>query len=610
MNRKVIFSFIVLAQTAIMTAGSTTDNDKTVSNLPVPTRQQMEWQQMEQYAFLHYSINTYTDQEWGFGDEPASLFNPTRLDVRQWARVCKESGMQGIILTAKHHCGFCLWPSKYTEYSVKNAPWKNGKGDIVRELADACKEYGLKFAVYLSPWDRNHAQYGEKEYIEYFRHQLHELLTEYGNVFEVWFDGANGGTGYYGGANEKRQIDRRTYYEWDETYRLIRQWQPDCMIWNDGGKRGDLRWVGTEDGYVGQPNWSMLMSTGDVPYEQLHHGVENGDVWVPGEVNTSIRPGWFWHERENKKVKTLQHLMDTYYKSVGRNGTLLLNFPITPEGRIDTADSITGAAFGHYIQELFSNNLAKNAKIKTKGMTTTLTLKKATTVNRILLQEEIEKGQRVKRFMVEALVDGQWKELHDELLPEGEPLTTIGYKRIICFPTITSRQFRVTILDSKDEPLLKNIALYLAPEIIEPLTHDVTDDDYLPTNGWRALVAVSELDWRKAFDQHDFSVFTLPQGQMSLTIDMRETITTSGFTYLPSRKTKQGLIVAYVVSVSEDGQIWRDVAEGEFSNIENNPIRQTVPFPTTTARYVRLTATRLLQGDTPTIADFKLIPAK
>jgi len=305
---------------------------------PVPSENQLRWQEMEYYAFIHFSLNTYTDQSWGYGNEDVNLFNPTELDCRQWARICKEAGMKGIILTAKHHCGFCVWPSEYTEYSVKNSPWRDGKGDLVREMADACKEYGLKLGVYLSPWDRNHPEYGKPEYITYFRNQLTELLTNYGSIFEVWFDGANGGTGYYGGANENRKIDRTTYYDWSNTYKLIRKLQPDIVIWNDGGDRADLRWVGTEAGYVGETNWSLLNATGEVPFNMLHYGVENGDSWVPGEVNTSIRPEWFYHPSEDSKVKTLPKLMDTYYNSIGRNGTLLLNFPIMPNGLIHEND--------------------------------------------------------------------------------------------------------------------------------------------------------------------------------------------------------------------------------------------------------------------------------
>ena len=252
-----INKFTALAVALAMTMGANAQRKVTAPAPcgPLPNANQLRWHQLETYAFLHYSLNTYTDQEWGFGDEDPMLFNPSNLDARQWARTCKEAGMKGIILTAKHHCGFCLWPSKYTEFSVKNAPWKNGKGDVVRELADACKEYGLKFAVYLSPWDRNHAEYARPEYVTYFRNQLEELLTQYGEMFEVWFDGANGGTGYYGGANEARKIDGATYYDWPKTFEMIHQWQPKLAIWGD---RAELRWIGTEKGYAGLTNWCTI----------------------------------------------------------------------------------------------------------------------------------------------------------------------------------------------------------------------------------------------------------------------------------------------------------------------------------------------------------------
>ena len=459
---------------------------------PVPDANQMRWQEMERYAFIHYSINTYTDQEWGDGADSASLFNPDKLDCRQWARVCKQAGMKGIILTAKHHSGFCLWPSKYTEYSVKNAPWKNGKGDIVREMADACKEYGLKLGIYLSPWDRNYAGYGRPEYITYFRNQLKELLTNYGDVFEIWFDGANGGSGYYGGAKETRKIDRTTYYDWKNTYKLIRELQPNIVIWNDGGDRGDLRWVGTEAGYVGETNWSLLNATGDVPEDMLRHGLENGDSWVPGEVNTSIRPGWFYHDYENGQVKTASRLLDTYYNSVGRNGTLLLNFPIDRHGLIHEIDEKESAAFAKAVDERFAVNLAEKKKAAassvygnkpqygadkavdgnnetywttTDGTTTgtlTIDLGKPTPFNNLLVQEYIRLGQRVKAFKVEALVDGNWQELTKQ--------TTIGYKRLLRFPTVTARQVRLVITDAKSNPLISNIALYNVPQsLVSPV---------------------------------------------------------------------------------------------------------------------------------------------
>lgn len=534
---------------------------------PLPNANQLRWQDMEMYAFIHYSLNTYTDQEWGFGNEDPKLFNPSSLDCRQWARVCKQSGMRGIIFTAKHHCGFCMWPSAYTEYSVKNSPWKDGKGDVVRELAEACREEGLEFAVYLSPWDRNHPEYGRPEYVTYFRNQLRELLTNYGDIFEVWFDGANGGDGWYGGANETRKIDRTTYYEWPETYKMIRELQPKCLIWNDGSDRGDLRWVGTEAGNVGETNWSLLYHDGEVPYQMLHYGVEQGDVWCPGETNTSIRPGWFYHDAENEHVKSLSKLMDTYYKSVGRNSTLLLNFPIAPNGRIHPNDSLRGIAFKKMIDEVFVKGEVV-FKMKPSNPSTILDFGKPTSINRFLAEEDIAQGQRVRKFSLEAEVDGKWQPLKDALVDEGDGLTTIGHRRIICFPTIKATKLRFTILDSKCEPIIKKLGVYLAPE----LTADIPDAGE-----------------KKSSALHIF--FSSPM-QMFIDWDTEQTIST--FRYLPPQG--DGVITHYTLWGSTDWSNWTKLASGEFSNIVNNPIWQTIKFAPTKVRMLRFEADRLHSG--------------
>ena len=553
---------------------------------PVPTENQLRWQDMEMYAFIHYSLNTYTDQEWDFGNEDPQLFNPSDLDCRQWARVCKQAGMKGIIFTAKHHCGFCMWPSSYTEYSVKNAPWKNGKGDVVRELADACREEGLMFAVYLSPWDRNHADYGRPEYVTYFRNQLRELLTQYGDIFEVWFDGANGGDGWYGGANETRRIDGRTYYGWAETFRMIRELQPGAVIWNDGGDRGDLRWVGTEAGNVGETNWSLMPATGDTPWHMLHYGVENGDVWCPGETNTSIRPGWFYHETENEHVKSLSKLMDTYYKSVGRNSTLLLNFPIAPNGRIHPTDSLRGIVFKKMIDEVFVNGSvefrvdsaefatafpAEEGTAVANSTLYTLNFKQPTAMNRFVAEEDIALGQRVKNFSLEAEVDGKWVPLRDMLVENGDGLTTIGHRRIVCFPTVQATKLRFTITDSKAAPVIKRLGVYLAPE----LTADIPDSGE-----------------KKSSALHIF--FSSPR-QMMVDWDTEQTFTT--FRYLPPQNTRDGLITHYTLWASTDWAHWTKLASGEFSNIVNNPIWQTIKFPATKARILKLDADRLAEGE-------------
>ena len=552
---------------------------------PIPNANQLRWQDMEMYAFIHYSLNTYTDQEWGFGNEDPKLFNPSDLDCRQWARVCKQAGMKGIIFTAKHHCGFCMWPSAYTEYSVKNSPWKDGKGDVVRELAEACREEGLAFAVYLSPWDRNHPEYGRPAYVTYFRNQLRELLTNYGDIFEVWFDGANGGDGWYGGANETRRIDGKTYYGWAETFRMIRELQPEAVIWNDGGDRGDLRWVGTEAGNIGETNWSLMPAKGDTPYQMLHYGVEDGDVWCPGETNTSIRPGWFYHEAENEHVKSLSKLMDTYYKSVGRNSTLLLNFPIAPNGRIHPNDSLRGIAFKKMIDEVFVNGsvefrvdslefatalpessgpAAANSKLNT------LNFKQLTAFNRFLVEEDIAQGQRVKKFSLEAEVDGRWQPLKDALVEEGDGLTTIGHRRIICFPTVTATRLRFKVTDAKCEPVIKRLGVYLAPE----LTADIPDSGE-----------------KKSSALHIF--FGSPM-QMFIDWDTEQEI--SAFRYLPPQNGQDGTITHYTLWGSTNWSDWTKLASGEFSNIVNNPIWQTIRFAPTKIRVLRFEAYRLANG--------------
>ena len=547
---------------------------------PLPTKQQLAWQDMDMYAFIHYSMNTYTDQEWGYGDEDLALFNPSDLDCRQWARVCKQSGMKGIIFTAKHHCGFCMWPSAYTEYSVKNAPWKDGKGDVVRELADACREEGLKFAVYLSPWDRNYPEYGRPEYITYFRNQLTELLTNYGDIFEVWFDGANGGDGWYGGANETRRIDDKTYYDWPNTYALIRELQPDCIIWGDNANRADVRWVGTEAGFVGETNWSTMPSEGRAGYALLHYGDENGDVWCPGETNTSIRPGWFYHEAENAHVKSLSKLMDTYYKSVGRNSTLLLNFPVAPNGRIHPTDNLRGLAFKKMIDAVFKDNLVDKAKVRRDGMVTTVDFRKPVSFNRFLAEEDIALGQRVKMFTLEAYVDGAWQPLSDALAEDGDGLTTIGHRRIVCFPTVTASKLRFTVTDAKAKPVVKKIGAYLAPEI----TPDI------PDSGEKRSSAL-----------HIF--FSSPT-QMLMDWEQEQTVT--GFRYLPPQDGSDGTVTHYTLWGSTDWSDWTKLASGEFSNVVNNPIWQSLSFPATKVRMLKFDADRLASGERMAYEDLEV----
>lgn len=452
---------------------------------PVPTAAQLAWQQMETNAFVHFTINTFTDREWGRGDESPALFNPKGTDAMQWARVLKETGFKQMILTCKHHDGFCLWPTKYTEHSIKNSPYKNGKGDIVKEASDACKKYGLKFGVYLSPWDRNRADYGTPAYITYYRNQLKELFTNYGPITEMWFDGANGGDGYYGGANEKRKIDGKTYYDWPATLDMVRHLQPNVIFFSDAGP--DVRWVGNERGEAGETNWNTItpdtLYAGKVGVEKLlNEGSEDGTKWIPAEVDVSIRPGWFYHKKEDSLVKTPEQLLDIYLTSVGRGSVLLLNVPPDQRGLFNEKD--IKALYG--FRNLLNRELGKSKSLgaaatatnyrgketmyapanaidnnmdtywATDDNVTTASLEidlgKLQTIKYLMLQEYIKLGQRVRSFTVEAWNNDGWQQI-----AAG---TTIGYKRILKLTPVKAGKVRINITSSKACPVISNVAVY------------------------------------------------------------------------------------------------------------------------------------------------------
>ena len=453
---------------------------------PIPNKYQSDWQELEYYAFIHFNMNTFTNKEWGYGDEKPSQFNPTELDTRQWARVVKEAGMKGIIITAKHHDGFCLWPSKFTEHSVKNSPWKMGKGDLIRELSQACKEYGLKFGVYLSPWDRNHPSYGKSEYITYFRNQLRELLTEYGEIFEVWFDGANGGDGFYGGANEERRVDKKMYYDWPKTIELVRSLQPQAVIFSDAGP--DIRWVGNEKGYANESTWSPIyrdsVFAGMPDFQRFASGQENGTHWVPTETDVSIRPGWYYHPEQDDQVKSLSKLVDIYYNSVGLNSSLLLNLPVDNRGLIHENEVKNLKALADYLNTTFSYNYSKGQKVKTsstfkgydnkalidddkktywasdvndKNPKIEIHLDNPVSVNTFMIQEYLSMGQRIKSFYFEVFSDGNWEKIY-----EG---STIGNKRLIRFETQNIEKARFTVNDKKAQIVISNIGLFKAKDL-------------------------------------------------------------------------------------------------------------------------------------------------
>ncbi len=455
---------------------------------PVPSERQRMWHEMEFYGFIHFTVNTFTDKEWGYGDESPSVFHPSRLDAGQWARAAREAGMKGLILTAKHHDGFCLWPSRFTEHSVKNSAWLEGRGDVVRALAEACAREGLKMGLYLSPWDRNHRDYGQPEYIRYYRNQLQELLEQYGPLFEVWFDGANGGDGYYGGAREKRIIDRRTYYDWNTTWDLVRRLQPLACLFSDGGP--DVRWVGNERGIAGDPCWATLNRAEFFPGEVadtkvLTRGQRPGTDWLPAECDVSIRPGWFYHASEDARVKTPQQLVDLYYQSVGRGASFLLNLPPDRRGLLHENDVRSLQGFQKIISATFTRNLASQARVKASGVrgrdrrfaaanlvddrrdtywstddrTTrpevVLEFKHPVEFNVVRLREYLPLGQRVEEFALDAWQEGSWHEF-----ARG---TGIGNCRLWKGSKVVARRIRLRITRAPVCPAISEFSLFTEP---------------------------------------------------------------------------------------------------------------------------------------------------
>lgn len=450
--------------------------------LPVPSAQQMAWHEMELNAFIHFTTNTFTGLEWGMGSEKESIFNPTELNAEQWVKALKDAGFKQVIFTCKHHDGFCLWPSKFTEHSVKNSPYK---GDVVKEVSNACKKYAMRFGVYLSPWDRNSAGYGTPAYLKYYRNQLKELFTGYGPVREMWFDGANGGSGYYGGANETRNINSLNYYDWPTTISMVAAIQPKVIFFSDAGP--DLRWVGNESGLAGLTNWNTInndtLYAGKPGIDQiLNTGASDGKKWIPAEVDVSIRPGWFYHKNEDSLVKSPERLFEIYLTSVGRGSVLLLNVPPDQRGLFNDNDIKSLQGFKKLIDTEFKVNLAKNARAKassfrgnaeiynalklTDGKKETywstddntllgnveIYLAKKQLVKYIVLQEYIRLGQRIKSFTVDAWQQGNWKEIASG--------TTIGYKRIIKISPVETDKIRVNIKDSKACPMLSAMEVF------------------------------------------------------------------------------------------------------------------------------------------------------
>ena len=564
--------------------GATLEQKVDMAARLVPTPQQLEWQQMELTAFLHFGINTFTGREWGDGKENPALFNPTDFDAEQWVRSLKEAGFKMAILTAKHHDGFCLWPTKTTGHSVAASPWKDGKGDVVRELRDACDKYGIKFGVYLSPWDRNASCYGDSpKYNEFFIEQLTELLTNYGEVHEVWFDGANGE-----GPNGKKQE-----YDWTAILSTIRRLQPRAVTAIMGD---DVRWVGNERGLGRETEWSATVLTPgtyarcEEQNKALGVKATSKDLggrdmlvnakelfWYPSEVDVSIRPGWFYHQQEDNQVKSLKHLTDIYFKSVGYNSVLLLNIPSDQRGRISDADVNRLKEFADYRKEIFADNRVKGglkAWTARPGDTRVYQLKPKSEINVVMLREDISKGQRMEAFTVEALTADGWKEI-----AKG---TTVGYKRLIRIPAVEARQLRVKVDACRLAANISEVAAYYARPLEESAAKENWND--LPRTAWKQVTAAP------------------------LVIDLGKAVDMTGFVYGPANaEAKPTMAFRYKFYISTNGRDWKEVpTTGEFSNIMHNPVPQTVSFGNkVSARYIKLDATT--PDATPARVDLKEI---
>lgn len=595
-----LFEILQLAAATVLLAGSCSVRPPAPYGA-LPSDAQLKWQKMETNMFIHFGPNTFTSAEWGDGTESADVFAPSDLDCRQWAATAKAAGMKGIIITAKHHDGFCLWPNPVSGHTVAQSSWRDGKGDVLKELSEACREYGLEFGVYVSPWDRNDPHYGTDEYNDVFRRTLEDVLGRYGEVFEQWFDGACGE-----GPNGKVQV-----YDWNLFNNTVYKMQPDAVIFSDIGP--GCRWVGNEYGSAGSTCWgtinvSWLSQGGNIDRGILNSGEMNGEKWVPAETDVSIRPGWFWRESENSRLKSLGNLMKIYYESVGRNSLLLLNVPPDTRGHIYEADSLRLMAFRAALDYVLSVDYAEGAMISASdvrgdsemfspanlldedydsywavddGIMTpyvTLEFDSPRTFNRVMLQEYIPLGQRVYSFTVEAMSeDGQWTEIARE--------TTIGYKRIVLVPQTTAVALRVNITGSLACPVLNRLALYqdnisgLGPE--GPVAGK---DCFIPEE---YIVPVSE----------------------AKVLDLGEVREADGFFYTPADLGQGGCVITYNLEVSLDGNDWTAVFKDRmFDNIVNNPVRQDVRFTSPVKmRYMRMTPVRTSDPDTYGVSGFGIL---
>lgn len=586
----------------------------------LPADRQLAWQELETYVLVHFTPTTFENKEWGFGDADPAQFNPSAFDAGQIAKAAADGGFKGLILVAKHHDGFALWPTKTTAYNISKSPWKNGQGDMVKEFETASRKLGLQFGVYCSPWDRNFPAYGSHEYVKAFREQLRELYTNYGNLFITWFDGANGGDGYYGGAREKRTIDRTTYYGWDTTWQMVRDLQPGAVIFND---MGDVRWVGNEEGHAAETSWATftpqpvdgkkVAAPGELKYWLSPEGTRNGEFWKPAECDVPLRPGWFYHPDQDHRVKTPAQLFDLYFKSVGRGGALDLGLAPDKRGLLHANDVESLQKFGAILKETFSSNLATTATLTASnirgnaakqfgtGFLTdedrysywatddsvtqaelVLEWKEPVRFNIIRLRENIRLGQRIERIAIDVKTGNDWQEVAQA--------TSIGANRLVRLSSfLTTRQLRIRILQSPVSLALSDIGVFKEPDQLPSVSYVTTAaPGSLSKKEWKVLSVSSESKNPAGAAYHAIDndpsthwyTWTSEQ-EMSpppqeIVVDMGKEQLIKAFTYLPRTGGSWGVVGQYEWQVSSDAKTWSTVATGEFANIKANPIEQVI----------------------------------
>ncbi len=534
-------------------------------NTGIPNAALLQRRGLDIYAIMHFGLNTYTGREWGFGDESPSLFDPPEFDAGQIAGACAESGVQGLILVCKHHDGFCLWPTRTTPHNISKSPFRNGRGDLVREMSDACRKAGIKFGVYVSPWDRNNPHYGTPRYVEIYHEQLREVLTNYGPVFEAWFDGANGGTGFYGGANEERRIDKFAYYDWPAVWSMVRRLQPGACIFSDVGP--ELRWAGNETGILDPecrcsftpslpPGVAGYPAPGHIDQAILGTGTPRGRFWMQPECDFPLRPGWFYHEAEDTRQKSSRHLLNVYLRSVGCGGTM--NIGIAPDKRGLLHDNDVRALAGfHALRNQLFADLRGTAGLLPHAA---FHFSEPVEFDTIVMEEDIACGERVDAYELCVLDNDAWR-----VALSGH---VIGQKRIRLIAPVRAEAVRLDVRGHDVKPVA--LRLYKRPASI-----DIADDTTI--DSLDATIPMQLVN-----QTHDMLVFRY-DGAARL----------RGFRFTPVANAA-GTPLAYALDVSADNTTWQSAAKGEFSNIMANPVAQDIipPLPMDVVTFVRLTALR------------------